>query len=591
MTVMNKQKLSVILIVVFLCLFYVMLAVGYSQSYSPGFFPDEYAHMGYIVDVIKNNFPDYNEGLIYSSNKLNYLNHPALYYVIVGELAKLFHLQDAFANVGRYVNTLISVIIIALTCRMLYQTTKSRLATFLGGTFLLVIPMFVLLGGAVSNDQINTLGCTFVIYGLLGLMEIDKDKQPLTSYILFICAGGIIASLSKATGSLAILCMMACIAIFNFSRLIQLVKNLSVKQWLLIIASVAVVALYFVSVHKTYGGFYPAPQGTPATWFFVENPTAKRLAFFDFAGNFLNGNLVTLTIPYGHIYIADSESRILVVKTILVLLAVMAGYVLIKKSSKNESYFTITFSFIVAFFIFFIIYLFVIRDMHLKTGYTGAMQARYFFGFLPACSLVIAKVIAYLSNKVIKAIVALVMVTGLITATYPATVKFLDLKMWQSVTIVEQPLFNTSYGYLTSGRHFEQTIVAETDTLRGVELMLATFARKNHGPLMLALLDNSGKAIASQVIRMETLQDNAYAWFDFNRVKITKNQQYTLRLTCVECTPDNAITWWALKQEYEAPVFLLNRFGPGAGDRYPQGEAYVDGTKVGGPYSFRLYFQ
>lgn len=588
---MIKQKLSVVLIVITLCLFYLMLGIGYSQSYNPGFFPDEFAHMGYIVDVLKNNFPDYREGLIFSSNKLNYLNHPALYYVIVGELAKLLDLQDAFANVGRYLNMLISVIIIALTCRMLYQTTKSSLATFLGGAFLLVIPMFVLLGSAVSNDQINTLGCTLVIYGLLGLMEIDKEKKPLTSWILCICAGGIIASLTKATGSLAIVCMLVSVAIFNFSRVIQLVKNLSVKQWLIIVASVAIVVVYFINVHKIYGGFYPAPQGTPATWFFVENPDAKRLAFSDFVGNFLNGNLVTLTIPYGHIYIADSESRIVVVKAILIVLTVMAGYVSIKKSSKKESYFVITSSLIVAFFIFFIIYLFTIRDMHLKTGYTGAMQARYFFGFLPVCSLVIAKVIAYLRSKIIKSVVAVLMVTGLITATYPATVKFLDLRMWQSVTIVEQPLFNTSYGYLTNGRRFEQSIMAETNSLRGVELMLATFARQNHGPLTLALLDNSGKVIASQVVKMETLKDNAYAWFDLDGVKITHNQQYVLRLTCDECTPDNAVSWWAIKQEFEAPIFLLNRFGPGAGDKYPKGTAYVDGVKVGGAYSFRLYYQ
>lgn len=167
-------------------------------------------------------------------------------------------------------------------------------------------------------------------------------------------------------------------------------------------------------------------------------------------------------------------------------------------------------------FIFFIIYFFTIRDMHLKTGYTGAMQARYFFGFLPACSLVIAKVIAYLRNKVVKTIISLVMITGLFTATYPATVKILDLRTWHS-EIVEQPLFNTSYGYLIPGRYFEQTIIAETDTLKGVELMLATFARQNHGPLTLTLLDQSGKKVANEVINMETLEDNAYAWFDFNQ--------------------------------------------------------------------------
>lgn len=591
MIVMNKQKVTVVLIVVFLSLFYLILGIGYSQSYNPGFFPDEFAHMGYVVDVMKNNFPDYNNGLIYSSNKLNYLNHPALYYFIVGELASLLHLQDAFAYLGRYVNMAISLIIIALTCGMLYQTTQSRLATFVGGAFLLIIPMFVLLGSAVSNDQINVLGCTLVICGLLGLMEVHKDSKPLTSCIVFICAGGIIASLSKATGSLVIVCLLVSVAIFNFSLLIKIIKKISVKQWLIITASIAIVVIYFVCTHSVYSGFYPAPQGTPAAWFWIEHPDAKRLPFSEFFGNFLNGNFVTLTIPYGHVYIMDSEFRIFIVKVILIIVAVMAGCILLKKTTSNNDFYRVTFSFVMAFFIFFIIYLFTIRDMHLKTGYTGAMQARYFFGFLPICSLVIAKVLSRIKSNLIKGIVFIMMSAALVMSGYPALIKVSELQVWQSTTIIEQPLFNTSYGYLIKGRRFEQTILAESNTLRGVELMLATFARKNHGPVTLVLIDNSGQTVASEVIMMENLADNTYAWFDFRRVKIIKNQQYTLRLTCDECTQDNAITWWAIKQEFEAPLFLLTRFGPGAGDRYAKGKAYVDGANVGGAYAFRLYFQ
>lgn len=590
MIIMTKQKLSIVFIVVFLSLFYLILGIGYSQSYNPGFFPDEFAHMGYVVDVMKNHFPDYNNGLIYSSNKLNYLNHPALYYIIVGELASLLHLQDAFASVGRYVNMVISLIIIVMTCRMLYQSTQSRLATFVGGAFLLVIPMFVLLGSAVSNDQINVLGCTFVIYGLLGLMERHKDDRPLTSYILFICAGGIIASLSKATGSLAIVCLLASVALFNFSSLVKIIKEISLKQWLIIAASIFVVVIYFVCIHLIYGGFYPAPQGTPAAWFFIEHPDAKRLAFSEFLNNFLNGNLVTLTIPYGHVYIFDSETRIFIVKAILIMLGVMAGCVLVNKNAKNNYLFNVTFSFVVAFFIFFVIYFFTIRDMHLKTGYTGAMQARYFFGFLPVCSLVIAKVLSWLNSKVMKGLVSAMIIAGLIASLYPALVKLSELRMWQSTPIIEQPLFNTSYGYLTKGRSFEQTILAESNALKGVELMLATFARQNHGPLTLELIDHSGNIVTTKVIMMEKLADNTYAWFDFNRINIIKNQKYTLRLTCNECTTDNAVTWWAIKKEFELPIFLFTKFGPGAGDRYPEGEARVDGVKVGGAYSFRLYF-
>jgi len=590
MIMMSKQKLSLILIIFFLSFFYLLLGLGYLFSYNPGFFPDEFAHMGYVVDVIKDNFPDYNEGLVFSSNKLNYLNHPPLYYLVVGELTKLLHLQDMFANVGRFINMGISVIIIGLTCWILYRTTKSLLASFLGSSFLLVIPMFVLLGSAVNNDQINVLGCTLVIYGVLGLMENDKDKQPLTSYVICICTGGIIAALSKATGSLAIVCMLVCVAVFNYSRLLQLIKGLSIKQLAIVIASVAVVITYYCSVHTIYGGFYPAPQGTPALWFFIEHPDTKRMAFADFVSYFLNSNLFSLTKPYGYVYMPDSEVRVVVVKTILLMLSLMAGYLSVQKIVKNDPCSRMIFSLIVAFFIFFIIYFFTIRDLHLKTGYTGAMQARYFFGFLPVCCLVIAKVISQRSNEIIKSLIAAVMVAGLSTATYPAGVKLLDLQTWPSMTIIEQPVFNTGYGYLTQGRTFEQSIMAETDTLRGVELMLATFARKNHGPLTLELLDKSGKVIAVQVVSMETLKDNAYAWFDFKQVKVIKNQQYALRLKCDECTPDNAITWSAVKKEFVAPVFLFNEFGPSTDNKYTKGEAYADGARVGGAYSFRLYF-
>ncbi|MFK3711186.1 hypothetical protein [Leclercia adecarboxylata] len=587
---MTKQKLSIVFIVVFLSLFYLILGIGYSQSYNPGFFPDEFAHMGYVVDVMKNHFPDYNNGLIYSSNKLNYLNHPALYYIIVGELASLLHLQDAFASVGRYVNMVISLIIIVMTCRMLYQTTQSRLATFVGGSFLLVIPMFVVLGSAVSNDQINVLGCTFVIYGLLGLMEIYKDNKPLTSSILFICAGGVIASLSKATGSLVIVCLLASVVIFNFSRFIGVIKGVSLKQWLIITIFITIVIIYFVWMHTTYGRFYPAPQGTPALWFFIEQPYAKRLIFSEFLGSFLTKNLITMTIPYGHVFILDNEARIFSVKSILILLAAMAGYVLVNNKSKRNPFFNMAFSFIIAFFIFLVMYFFTIRDMHLKTGYTGAMQARYFFGFLPAFSLVIAQVFFYINRKIIKGLVMVVMIFGLFTSIYPAIVKLLHLRVWRSTAVIEQPLFNTSYGYLTKGRSFEQTILAESDSLKGVELTLATFARKNHGRLTLELVDNSGAAIVTKTVMMENITDNAYAWFDFNGVKIVKNQEYTLRLKCDDCTQDNAITWRAIEQQLEAPIFLLTKFGPDAGNKYSKGEAYVDGVNVGGAYSFRLYF-
>jgi len=591
MITMNKHKISIVCIVVFLSSLFLLLGVGYSKSYHPGFFPDEFAHMGYVIDVINNHFPDYKNGLIYSSNKLNYLNHPALYYIIVGELVTFLHLQDTFAYAGRYVNMVVSVIIIILTCKMIYLATKSTIATFVGGAFLLTIPMFVVLGSAVNNDQINILGCTLVIYGLHGLMRRVGETKIITSNIFLICLGGIVASLSKATGSLAILCLLTSVVIFNFYNVMQLIKKIPLKQLIFIILSVAVVVFYFTYAHIVYGKFYPAPQSNPAVWFFIEHPNTEKMDLSAFFQYFFRNNFLSLILPYGHVQFADSEIRVVTLKMILSMSGVMGGYVLFRKLLKKNGYFNLEFSFIAAFVLFLGLYFFTIRQLHINTGYIGATQARYFFGFLPVISLVIAKVTSLISNKIIKTLVLAVMLVGLLTSIYPALVKFSEMHIWKSKFIVEQPLYDTNYGFLTKGRTFDQIILAESKSIYGVELMLATFARKNHGYLTLELLDSSGKSIASNTVKMERLKDNAYVWFDLHHSGLIENQQYRLRLKCDECTQDNAITWWAFKQEFESSVFLLNRFGPATRNIYSRGEACVDGAHVGGAYSFRLYFQ
>lgn len=588
---MNKQKLSFVLIVVLLCLLFLMLGIGYSKSYRPGYFPDELAHMGYVYDAIKGRGPNYDGGLIYSKDKFNYLNHPALYYTIVGMLAKLFNLKNDFADLSRHINMFFSVIIIAMTCHMLFRATASKLAVFIGAAFLLVIPMFVVLGSAVNNDQINILGCTFVIYGLQGLIDTDKRESSLTTSISLICLGGIIAALSKATGSLAILCMFFSVALFNSNKIRGIIKRITFNQWLLVAICITIVTVYFFYIYKVYGVFYPAPQSNPATWFFIEQPNSERMTILDFSYYFLRNNFLSLILPYGHIQFIDSGVRVVAIKVILTMLLFMVIYIFVMNFSSNKQI-VLSFecSLVIGFIVFFVLYFIVIRQLHLNTGYIGATQARYFFGFLPVFSLVMARAISHLHNKVIKITIFATMLSGLFMSFYPALIKFTDSHLWKSKIIIEQPLYDTVYGFLTKDRTFEQKILAESNSINGVELMLATFARSNYGALTLELIDSSGKIIASDSIKMEQLEDNAYAWFDFHQAELKKNHEYRLRLKCRECTQDNAITWWALKQKYESSIFLFSKFGPISPDIYPDGEAYVDGEIVGGSFAFRLYF-
>jgi hypothetical protein len=587
----NREKINYVYIVAFLSLFFLVLSLGYAQSYNPGFFPDEFAHMGYVLDVIKNNFPDYVNGVKAFDNKLNYLNHPALYYVLVGEIVNILHLQSMYADVGRYFNMLISILVIIVTCRMLYSATESKLAVLLGGAFLLTVPMFVILGGAVNNDQLNILGCSLVISGLYDLIESHKKNKSLSSAILFICIGGLIAALSKATGALVVLCMLISIVCLNFLCIIAILKKIRAKQWGVIFFSLTIVFIYYICIYNIYGEFYPAPQPNgPTTWFAIDNPMAQRLSLPDFIISFYQSNLFTLSQPYGHVTFIDSDIRIFLFKTILIMLGIMTLYMVIRNLSSTTKPYNILLSFIVAFGLYIALYFYTIRQMHMNTGYPGAMQARYFFGFLPVFSLMIATLISKINNKSVIICISVLILSGLIASVYPAFIKFSDVHRWQSMTVIEQPSVNTNYGPLVKSRKFEQEILAQSNSIKGVALLLGTYARNNHGHLTLDLSDEDGKIIASSFLKLDYLKDNSYAWFDLKRTPLVEGQKYIMKLSCNECVQDNAITWWANKNEIELPIFLLNNLGPSVRGLYPEGDAYVDGLKVNSGFTFKIYF-
>lgn len=560
------------------------------HEYNPGFFPDEFAHMGYILDVVKNGFPNYISGTRAFDDKFNYLNHPALYYVIVGETVRALHLQNMFAEVGRYVNVFISIGIIILTCKLLYKMTDSVWSVFLGGAFLLTVPMFIVLGSAVNNDQLNILGCTLFVFGMVDLLERHEKSKKLTPAILYLCIGGIIAALTKATGSLAVICILISMIGFNFSFFIDLLKKISLKQSIAILLSLFIVVAYYLFMYATYGHFYPAPQSNPAIWFAIDNPLAPRSSFFNFVVSFFQSNTDTLVLPYGHVIFIDNNIRVTLLKAILISLGVMTIYILIRKSFNSTRSIDILSSFIVAFVFFLAFYFYTIRQLHMNTGYPGAMQARYFFGFLPVFSLIIAVAISNINNRLIAGCFSALIILALVASLYPALIKFSDVHRRQSLTVVEQPSSNTNYGQLVKGRKFEQVIFAKSNSIKGVELLLGTYSRNNHGQLALDLYNAKGDVIASSVLALDSLIDNDYAWFDFKQTPLVVGQKYILRLTCNNCDQDNSITWWANKNDNEYPMFMFTDLGPSVRGLYPQGSSYVDGTKVDANFTFRLYF-
>jgi hypothetical protein len=574
-----------------LILFTVAISIGYAISYPHGSFPDEFNHVGYIYDVISNNFPDYKYGKDVSSGKLNYLDHPALYYFLTGEIIKIFSLEKYYIDSSRYINLFLSLGIVLVVIKTLRLVTKSEFVIFISCALLIIIPMFSVLSVAVNNDIINILGCAISVYGFVSITRPSVDQSSSDWAIKSICIGSILAALSKATGSLAILCMFLSITLFHFSMVKRIVKGISFKQWGVILFSVLIVAIYYVFIYKTYGSFFPAPQSNPATWYAVDHPDATRFDFYNFIMYFYNANIRSLTTPYGHVFFDDINIRVLLLKVVLINLCIMSIVVgmnfFSKKSEKNN----VIFSLVCSFILYIIIYYCTIRSLHLKTGYLGAMQARYFFGFLPVFCLIMCKGFSYIKSYFVRAVIALAILFSLVLSFYPAYVNILNEKRLKSIYFIEQPFKSVAYSMLLKGHSFEQTIIAKTNSIMGCELFLSTFGRTPQGALVLFLLDDSGKVITTTSIQMGSIQDNSYAWFDLSSTKLIKDDKYKLRLICDECiTVENSVTWLASDIIDENILFSSTNKGPGMLGGYLYGSAFVDDVKKDGDFTFKIYF-
>lgn len=119
-----------------------------------------------------------------------------------------------------------------------------------------------------------------------------------------------------------------------------------------------------------------------------------------------------------------------------------------------------------------------------------------------------------------------------------------------------------------------QTFVAQKNGLNRIDLLLATYARENTGPVIFHLRESptGGEDLATARFDASDVRDNAYRSFAFLPLRDSQNRSYYLFLEAPEAEPGNAITVWA------SPV-----------DTYSQGQAYVAGEPQPGDLTFRTY--
>jgi uncharacterized membrane protein len=95
-----------------------------------------------------------------------------------------------------------------------------------------------------------------------------------------------------------------------------------------------------------------------------------------------------------------------------------------------------------------------------------------------------------------------------------------------------------------------QTFTVECDTMQGVEVLFATYERRNRGTVMVSLQDETtGKLVVEETIRAREIQNNKWLSFRFSAIPNIRGHNFVLTLTPKGSSPGNAVTIWATESD------------------------------------------
>lgn len=128
----------------------------------------------------------------------------------------------------------------------------------------------------------------------------------------------------------------------------------------------------------------------------------------------------------------------------------------------------------------------------------------------------------------------------------------------------KQPRTSAAVGELVVSAEVGQTFVAEYAGLSRVEILLATYARRNTGTLVFHLRDaeDAAEDLVTLTIGVAKVEDNAYHTFEFPPISDSADRTFYFYLEAPKAKPGNAITVWGATE-----------------DAYPDGEAVLEGLE------------
>ena len=145
----------------------------------------------------------------------------------------------------------------------------------------------------------------------------------------------------------------------------------------------------------------------------------------------------------------------------------------------------------------------------------------------------------------------------------------------KKIDVFDQPKNVTTVGEIYGETKIGQTFVAQYNNLMAIEVLLATYNRKNTGDFIFHLKKGADSQEDSFTYKgnISQVKDNKYFRFRFPKIKEAKGKKFYFYLEAPQSRPGNAITIWANSE-----------------DLYKQGKKIVNGTPAKGDLVFKTIY-
>ena len=145
----------------------------------------------------------------------------------------------------------------------------------------------------------------------------------------------------------------------------------------------------------------------------------------------------------------------------------------------------------------------------------------------------------------------------------------------RKIDVFNQPKNNTPVGEIYGKTKIGQTFAAQYNNLVSIEVLLATYNRKNTGDFIFHLKKDvsNPEDLFNYRGDISKVKDNKYFRFRFPEIKKAKGKKFYFYLEELQSRPGNAITIWANSE-----------------DLYREGEKMVDGAPAEGDLVFKTIY-